>query len=54
MLFRSRQAGMSTKLAGTMPQALTEMLANLNYFEKSVLPQALANSTSLRNPDFDR
>jgi hypothetical protein len=38
-----RQSGRSTKLAGTMPQALTVTLANLIYFEKSVMPQALAN-----------
>ena len=51
-----RQAGPSTKLAGTMPQALTVTLANLIYFEKSVLPQALANRlirlAAFQNPEF--
>ena len=34
-----RQANTSTKMAGTMPRALTVTLANLIYFEKSALPQ---------------
>ncbi len=38
-----RQANKSTKLAGTMPAALTVTLANLIFFGKSALPQALAN-----------
>ena len=51
-----RQSSRSTKLAGTMPQALTVTLANLIYFEKSVLPQALANRlirlAAFQNPEF--
>ncbi len=51
-----RQSSTSTKLAGTMPQALTVTLANLIYFEKSVLPQALANRlirlAAFQNPEF--
>ncbi|MFZ2651347.1 MAG: DEAD/DEAH box helicase, partial [Burkholderiaceae bacterium] len=38
-----RRTSTSTKLAGTMPHALTVTLANLVYFEKCALPQALAN-----------
>jgi superfamily II DNA or RNA helicase len=53
-----RQSSRSTKLAGTMPQALTVTLANLIYFEKSVLPQALANRlirlAAFQNPEFYR
>ena len=51
-----RRASGSTKLAGTMPQALTVTLANLIYFEKSALPQALANRlirlAAFQNPEF--
>ena len=51
-----RQSSTSTKLAGTMPQALTVTAANLIYFEKSVLPQALANRlirlAAFQNPEF--
>jgi hypothetical protein len=51
-----RQASTSTKLAGAMPQALTVTLANLIYFEKSVLPQALANRlirlAAFQNPEL--
>ena len=51
-----RQANTSAKLAGTMPQALTVTLANLIYFEKSALPQALANRlirlAAFQNPEF--
>ena len=51
-----RQSSPSTKLAGTMPQALSVTLANLIYFEKSVLPQALANRlirlAAFQNPEF--
>ena len=51
-----RQSSTSTKLAGTMPKALTVTLANLIYFEKSVLPQALANRlirlAAFQNPEF--
>jgi len=51
-----RQSSTSTKLAGTMPQALTVTLANLVYFDKSELPQALANRlirlAAFQNPEF--
>ena len=51
-----RQCSTSTKLAGTMPQALTVTLANLVYFEKSALAQALANRlirlAAFQNPEF--
>ena len=44
------------KLAGTMPQSLTVTLANLVYFEKAQLPQALANRlirlAAFQNPEF--
>jgi superfamily II DNA or RNA helicase len=52
----TRQSSTSTKLAGTMPQALTVTLANLIYFEKSALPLALANRlirlAAFQNPVF--
>lgn len=35
--------GAHVKLAGPMPTSLTVTLANLIYFEKAQLPQALAN-----------
>ena len=51
-----RQANRPTKLQGPMPQALTVTLANLVYFEKSALPQALANRlirlAAFQNPEF--
>jgi len=51
-----RLTSASTKLAGAMPQALTVTLANLIYFEKSALPQALANRlirlAAFQNPEF--
>jgi superfamily II DNA or RNA helicase len=51
-----RQANSTGKLAGTMPRALTVTLANLAYFEKSALPQALANRlirlAAFQNPEF--
>ena len=51
-----RQSSRSTKLAGTMPQALTVTLANLIYFEKAQLPQPLANRlirlAAFQNPEF--
>ena len=51
-----RQASKSVKLAGTMPQSLTVTLGNLIYFEKSELPQALANRlirlAAFQNPEF--
>lgn len=51
-----REATKTNKLAGAMPQALTVTLANLIYFEKSALPQALANRlirlAAFQNPEF--
>jgi superfamily II DNA or RNA helicase len=51
-----RQASSTGKLAGTMPKVLTVTLANLVYFEKSALPQALANRlirlAAFQNPEF--
>lgn len=51
-----RQATTTGKLAGTMPRALTVTLANMVYFEKSALPQALANRlirlAAFQNPEF--
>jgi len=51
-----RQAATPGKLAGSMPKALTVTLANLVYFEKSALPQALANRlirlAAFQNPEF--
>lgn len=44
------------RLAGPMPAALTVTLANLVYFEKEQLPQALANRlirlAAFQNPEF--
>lgn len=44
------------KLAGPMPKSLTVTLANLVYFEKAQLPQALANRlirlAAFQNPEF--
>ncbi|MEJ8852522.1 TOTE conflict system archaeo-eukaryotic primase domain-containing protein [Variovorax rhizosphaerae] len=51
-----REATTSTKLAGAMPEALIVTLANLIYFEKGELPQALANRlirlAAFQNPEF--
>ncbi len=51
-----RDASSSTKLADTMPLELTVTLANLIYFEKNALPQALANRlirlAAFQNPEF--
>ena len=51
-----RAAVTAMKLPGTMPQALNVILANLIYFEKSALPQALANRlirlAAFQNPEF--
>ena len=51
-----REATKTNKLVGAMPQALTVTLANLIYFEKSALPQALANRlirlAAFQNPEF--
>jgi len=44
------------KLAGPMPKSLTITIANLVYFEKAQLPQALANRlirlSAFQNPEF--
>ena len=46
------------KLGGNMPKSLTVTLANLIYFEKAALPQALANRlirlAAFQNPEFYR
>jgi superfamily II DNA or RNA helicase len=51
-----REANSSTKLAGAMPEVLTVTLANLIYFQKCALPQALANRlirlAAFQNPEF--
>ncbi|MBS1213957.1 MAG: Type restriction enzyme res subunit [Proteobacteria bacterium] len=51
-----REATSSRKLTGKMPISLTVTLANLLYFEKSQLPQALANRlirlAAFQNPEF--
>jgi superfamily II DNA or RNA helicase len=51
-----REASTSKKMAGAMPEALVVTLANLLYFEKSALPQALANRlirlAAFQNPEF--
>ncbi|MFZ4536296.1 TOTE conflict system archaeo-eukaryotic primase domain-containing protein [Propionivibrio sp.] len=51
-----RIAPTSKRLAGPMPESLTLRLANLIYFEKAQLPQALANRlirlAAFQNPEF--
>jgi len=51
-----RQSTPTKKLAGQMPKSLTVTLANLIYFEKDQLPQALANRlirlAAFQNPEF--
>lgn len=51
-----RQASNTAKLFGPMPESLTLTLANQIYFEKSQLPQALANRlirlAAFQNPEF--
>ncbi|MEW5757228.1 MAG: DEAD/DEAH box helicase family protein [Pseudomonadota bacterium] len=51
-----RESASSKKLAGQMPKCLTVTLANLIYFEKAQLPQALANRlirlAAFQNPEF--
>jgi superfamily II DNA or RNA helicase len=46
----------NAKLAGPLPESLSITLANLIYFEKSELPQALANRlirlAAFQNPEF--
>jgi len=51
-----RRSTSTKKLAGQMPKSLTVTLANLIYFEKDQLPQALANRlirlAAFQNPEF--
>lgn len=51
-----REVGTPKALPGTMPASLTVTLANLVYFEKAQLPQALANRlirlAAFQNPEF--
>lgn len=51
-----RESTSARKLAGPMPKSLTVTLANLIYFEKAQLPQALANRlirlAAFQNPEF--
>jgi hypothetical protein len=51
-----RENTSAKKLAGPMPKSLTVTLANLIYFEKDHLPQALANRlirlAAFQNPEF--
>jgi len=51
-----RESASTKRLVGPMPKSLTVMLANLIYFEKAQLPQALANRlirlAAFQNPEF--
>ena len=51
-----RESTASKKLTGPMPQSLTVTLANLIYFERAQLPQALANRlirlAAFQSPEF--
>ncbi len=51
-----RTSASGQRLAGPMPEVLTVTLANLIYFEKEQLPQALANRlirlAAFQNPEF--
>jgi hypothetical protein len=51
-----RGSTLSKKLSGSMPKSLNVTLANLIYFEKAQLPQALANRlirlAAFQNPEF--
>ena len=51
-----QQSTSTNKLGGQMPKSLTVTLANLIYFEKGQLPQALANRliriAAFQNPEF--
>ena len=51
-----RERTSNQKLTGPMPKSLTMTLANLIYFEKAQLPQALANRlirlAAFQNPEF--
>lgn len=53
-----RESTATGKLAGPMPASLNVTLANLMYFEKAQLPQALANRlirlAAFQNPEFYR
>jgi len=53
-----RSSAPANKLAGEMPESLTVTLANQVYFEKSQLPQSLANRlirlAAFQNPEFYR
>ncbi len=52
----NRETTLTRKLTGMMPQSLTVTLANLIYFQKAQLPQALANRlirlAAFQNPEF--
>jgi superfamily II DNA or RNA helicase len=51
-----RENAITKKLAGRMPESLSVTLSNLIYFEKTELPQALANRlirlAAFQNPEF--
>jgi hypothetical protein len=51
-----QQSTSTNKVGGQMPKSLTVTLANLIYFEKGQLPQALANRliriAAFQNPEF--
>jgi len=51
-----RQSASTQKLTGPMPTSLTVTLANLIYFDKAQVPQALANRlirlAAFQNPEF--
>lgn len=51
-----RQSTSTSKLTGQMPRSLDVTLANMIYFEKAQLPQALANRlirlAAFQNPEF--
>jgi superfamily II DNA or RNA helicase len=51
-----RESAANNTLAGSMPKSLTVTLANMIYFEKAHLPQALANRlirlAAFQNPEF--
>ena len=53
-----RESTSTKKLVGPMPKTLSVTLANLVYFEKAQLPQALANRlirlAAFQNPEFYR
>lgn len=51
-----RTVSATSKLAGSMPEALIATLSNLIYFDKAYLPQSLANRlirlAAFQNPEF--